>query len=113
MPDANLGFSYVTQVDAIVNGSAPLYRNYLLAAHFSYFCDSFINSFVPRIIANIYRCKKISEVGAQHLLLDVTSLKSVLLNLPICGGATGGTVPPRFVRLVNKEVGKAEALLKV
>jgi len=105
--------SYVTQVDSTVSGNIPLYRTYLLPVRFNDFCDMFATSFVGRLISNIYKCRRISEVGAQHLLLDITSLKSVLLNMPVCAAPSGGVVPPRYTKMVNKGVGKAEALLKV
>ena len=52
-----------------------------------FFCDKFVASFVPRLIGNIYRCRRIGEVGAQQMQLDVGTLKQTLLDLPTLGQA--------------------------
>lgn len=69
------------------------------------------SSFIPRLIENIYKCRQISEVGAcssflsflvglsttisaagaEQLLLDMTSIKTILADLP----ALAGGDPPR------------------
>lgn len=71
---------YVSHIDAILKATIPPLKDFFSQPHFQYICDSFINSFVSRgIIQNLYKCKRISEFGAQQLLLDFATLKSTLL----------------------------------
>lgn len=47
---------------------------------------------------SIYKCRLISEVGAQQLLLDTAAIKSILLELPtLSNSRKSATVPERFV----------------
>ena len=77
--------------------------------------------------------KRISEAGTQQLLLDVTTIKSLLLKLPVLevekksGGATrnnnvnqskslsgASTIAPAiYTKMVNKEFRKLEVMLKL
>ena len=38
--------------------------------YFTQFCIKFVSSFIPRFIANLYKCKPVGPVGAEQLLLD-------------------------------------------
>ena len=67
---------------------------------------------VGELYQAIYACKKISEVGAQHLLMDFTALKATLTTLPQ-GGDDSERLPQRYVKYVAREFHKCEALLKV
>ena len=75
-----------------------------------WFCDKLVASFVPRLIGSIYRCRRIGEVGAQQMQVDVGTLKAALLDLPTLGqaSATGA-----YTKLVTDEIGKAEQVLKL
>ena len=75
-----------------------------------WFCDKLVASFVPRLIGSIYRCRRIGEVGAQQMQLDVGTLKQTLLDLPTLGQANATSA---YTKLVASEVHKAEQLLKL
>lgn len=75
-----------------------------------WFCDKLVASFVPRLIGSIYRCRRIGEVGAQQMQLDVGTLKQTLLDLPTLGQANATNA---YTKLVTSEVHKAEQLLKL
>lgn len=72
---------------------------------------------MQQFVQNILRCKLISDIGAEQLLLDVTAIKSLLLELPTLSslgksGHAATPAPERYVKLVKKEVLEAETLLK-
>lgn len=85
---------------------------HLSKLHYRFFCDKFVQAFIPRYIAEIYRCKKISEQGAQQLLLDTSSIKTMLLEVPVIA-AKGRQMPTAYSNFVLREIGKAEAICKV
>jgi len=96
----------------------PLYKNSLKPTYFFDFCQQFVVSFVPRLISSIEKCKRISEIGAQHLLLDVTTLKSALQNLPYMGTPPTGSPPSgvqanMYTKILNIQVTRADILLKL
>jgi len=105
---------YVNQISAYINQSAPLYQEWLSnPAHFRFFCDSFSVSFIPLLIQQVYKCKKISIAGAQQLILDFTAIKTLLSELPNAGKMQQTPIPGRYTRHIQKELGKAELILKV
>jgi len=61
-----------------------LLGNHKVQLDFSFKIRIYYNSssFIPRFINHIYRCKPINMIGAEQLLLDTHSLKTVLLDLP-------------------------------
>ena len=58
-----------------------------------------------KFVSSIYKCKKISEYGAQQMLLDCFELKTKFLSLH--------PKSPAFSSVINKLFSKTEALLKV
>ncbi|KXS19711.1 hypothetical protein M427DRAFT_52599 [Gonapodya prolifera JEL478] len=77
------------------------------------FCDKFAESLLNKYANNIYRCKPISEVGAEQMLLDTHAIKSTLTQLPNMGSDTPSTPPTTYVKLVAKGVSRVETLLKI
>ncbi|KAK3809950.1 MAG: Vps53-like protein [Benniella sp.] len=80
--------------------------------YFRTFCDKFIESFVSRFAINLARCKPISDIGAEQMLLDTQAVKSSLLEIPSLGLETLVPVPTSFVKFVNRGLGKVETVLK-
>jgi hypothetical protein len=68
-------------LDQIVRDGAVVHK-WLSKSRFSFFCDSFANSFIPRFRESILSLRAVSEVGAEQLLLDVAHVKTTLDNLP-------------------------------
>jgi hypothetical protein len=91
--------------------------------YFRFFCEKFAGSVAPKVYGAVFRCKRFSDTGAQQLLLDVHAVKTLLIDLPTytaareaaaAGGASSTpAVPASYARLVTREMGKCEALLKV
>jgi hypothetical protein len=75
--------------------------------------DRLASSVVAAFRANIYRCKRIGDVGAEQLLLDVSSLKGALLELLQISSNLAPSSVKRYSKLVNKEMGRLELLVKV
>lgn len=107
--------SYVTAITNHIKEAIPLLRDYLSSArkYFTQFCVKFVNSFIPRFISNLYKCKPISTVGAEQLLLDTHSLKTMLLDLPSIGSKVQRKPPASYTKVVAKGMKKAEMILKV
>ena len=59
---------------------------HLSKIHYRFFCDKFVQSFVTRFVAEVHKCRKISERGAQQLLLDTALIKTTLLEAPVVAG---------------------------
>ncbi|PNY10859.1 vacuolar sorting-associated protein 53, partial [Trifolium pratense] len=69
------------------------------------------SSLGPRFYSNIFKCKQISETGAQQMLLDTQAVKTILLEIPSLGRQTSSAAS--YSKFVSREMSKAEALLKV
>eukprot|EP01091_Cochliopodium_minus_P009180 TRINITY_DN2198_c5_g2_i1.p1 TRINITY_DN2198_c5_g2~~TRINITY_DN2198_c5_g2_i1.p1 ORF type:complete len:753 (+),score=246.17 TRINITY_DN2198_c5_g2_i1:49-2307(+) len=101
---------YVDFVGKAIKESVPNYHACLSSNKFKFFCDSFINSFVPKLSNTIFSCNKMSAVGAEQLLLDTTAIKDILLELPKQGL---DRVASRYNKFVKNEIDKIEKTLKV
>jgi hypothetical protein len=101
---------YMSELVATARELMPQLGEALHPLYVRFFCDKFVASFVPRLIGHIYRCRRIGEVGAQQMQLDVGTLKQTLLDLPTLGQANATNA---YTKLVASEVHKAEQLLKL
>jgi hypothetical protein len=111
-------------------------RELIPSSYFRSFCDKFAMSFASTYYRTLIGLKRISEAGTQQLLLDVYSIKTLLLKLPVMeadkksavgGVATsrqhhhgnanlsgGSTIAPAmYTKMVNKEFRKLEVMLKL
>ena len=106
---------YVSVIGKAVSQFVPFVRSSLAASrkYFANFCMKFVNSFIPRVIAAIYKCSKLSTVAAEQLLLDMQSMRAVLLELPSFASAVSRKPPASYTRFVTKSMMKAEMILKV
>lgn len=102
---------YVNGISAILSSSVPVLGGLLSPVYFQYFLDKLAASLAPRFYLNIYKCKHISETGAQQMLLDTHAVKTILLEVPSIGGQSAASAG--YNKFVGREMGKAEALLKV
>lgn len=68
---------------------------------------------MAKLLGHIYRCKPLTTVAAEQLLLDVHMLKTLLLQLPSLGSHLSRKPPSSYTKLVVKGMAKAEMLLKL
>jgi vacuolar protein sorting-associated protein 53 len=101
---------YVGEVDGKLRAIMPVLGNKLAKPHMRFFLERFAASLIPRYIDFLYGCTVINHTGAQQLLLDAAALKGILLGMPALAHAPA---PPTFSKYTNRELGKAEAMLKV
>lgn len=106
---------YVNAITTHISRTVPVVRDNLASArkYFTQFCIKFVNTFIPRFINHLFKCKPISTVGAEQLLLDTHSLKTVLLDLPSIGSQVGRKAPASYTKIVVKGMTKAEMILKI
>ncbi|XP_030779926.1 vacuolar protein sorting-associated protein 53 homolog isoform X2 [Rhinopithecus roxellana] len=105
---------YVTSVILHIKQNVPIIRDNLASTrkYFTQFCIKFANSFIPKFITHLFKCKPISMVGAEQLLLDTHSLKMVLLDLPSIGSQVVRKAPASYTKIVVKGMTRAEMILK-
>ena len=62
---------YVTAIVNIAKQTIPVVRDNLASSrkYFTQFCVKFASRFIPRFLQNLYKCKPLSTVGAEQLLL--------------------------------------------
>ncbi|KAL5157849.1 Vacuolar protein sorting-associated protein 53 A [Glycine soja] len=102
---------YVNAINLILTTSIPALGSLLSPVYFQFFLDKLASSLGPRFYSNIFKCKQISETGAQQMLLDTQAVKTILLEVPSLGRQTSGAAS--YTKFVSREMSKAEALLKV
>ncbi|KAG5887080.1 hypothetical protein JTB14_018250 [Gonioctena quinquepunctata] len=106
---------YITAITTNLKTTVPIIRENLSHSrkYFTQFCIKFANSFIPKFIQNIYKCKPINTEGAEQLLLDTHMLKTVLVNLPSISSQINRQAPAAYSKVVTKGMTKAEMILKI
>lgn len=116
---------YVRKLHEQIGPYIRTIRSKMPTSYFRSFCDKFAAAFTATYYDTIIRLKRISGPGTQQLLLDVYNLKTLFLKLPVLEedstGApgrkptTGGSTiaPAMYTKLVQKQFGKIETLLKL
>lgn len=102
--------SFVEEVAVKFGVIAPILASKLSKPHMRFFLERFATDFVPTYSECLYTCGRMNHTGAQQLLLDSTALKSHLLNVPTLGNLPA---PATFLKFINREMAKIEAMLKV
>ncbi|KAG6391062.1 hypothetical protein SASPL_148810 [Salvia splendens] len=102
---------YVNGINTILTSSIPVLGRLLSPIYFQFFLDKLASSLGPRFYLNIFKCKQISETGAQQMLLDTQAVKTILLEIPSLGKQVSAAAG--YSKFVSREMSKAEALLKV
>ncbi|XP_042448673.1 vacuolar protein sorting-associated protein 53 A-like [Zingiber officinale] len=102
---------YVNGISSILGSSIPVLGSLLSPTYYQFFLDKLAASLGPRLYHNIFKCKQISETGAQQMLLDTQAVKTILMEIPALGKQTA--VAASYSKFVGREMSKAEALLKV
>jgi len=107
--------NYVSAITQHLKSNLPIIRDNLASTrkYFTQFCIKFASSFIPKFINTVFKCKPLSPVGAEQLLLDTHSLKTVLLDLPSLGSQVFRKAPASYTKIVVKGMTKAEMILKV
>jgi len=106
--------NYINEVTTIIDQTSTVYKQWIMNEHhYRFFCDSFCSSFIPLLTQQLYRCRRLSEVGAQQLMLDFASVKAMLNQLPNIGNIDAAPVTGRYTRHIQKEMSKAETILKI
>ncbi len=114
---------YVASIHQVCVDVIPQLRRLLSETYFRSFCDSFITTFLPNFTKSLFKCHRVSELGAQQLLLDAQSMKAIMMELRTLGvdeddgqaAATTGLSKrtDAYSKVVMKEMGKAEGILKL
>ena len=117
----------MSSISSILCGEYPANRNLLSRVYFRNFCDRMAMTLLPRFLDCVARCKRVNEMSAQQMLLDLHSLKTLFLQLPTVQQnetdemkyvipptlGRGGGVTRRYTKFVNKAVDKADMMLKL
>lgn len=117
----------MSSISSILCGEYPAIRNLLSRVYFRNFCDRMAMTLLPRFLDCVARCKRVNEMSAQQMLLDLHSLKTLFLQLPTVQQnetdemkyvipptlGSGGGVTRRYTKFVNKAVDKADMMLKL
>lgn len=68
---------------------------------------------MDKYVSTLQQCKGINKLGAQQLLLDTQILKTSLLDLPSIGLTVKRKPPDKYSKLIVREMGRTEMILKV
>ncbi|KAI9096614.1 Vps53-like protein [Phlyctochytrium arcticum] len=106
---------YVSMIAQALSGTVGTVRKSFATntKYFRTFCDKFAETILTRYYNNIFKCKPISEVGAEQLLLDTHALKTILTQMVNINSQGPAQPPALYVKILGKSVAKLEQLLKV
>lgn len=96
---------------ATISQFFDLCQKSLPSIYYRNLCDKFAANFLKNYNAALLKVKRYSDISTQQILLDVYSLKSLILKLPILNGS--GIAPNMYVTHCTKEFQSIEILLKL
>ncbi|XP_037958686.1 vacuolar protein sorting-associated protein 53 homolog [Teleopsis dalmanni] len=113
--------AFISTICSNFKHTVPVIRDTLATSrkYFTQFCHKFVNTFIPKFINVLYKCKlTLSDgsnnvLGCEQLLLDTHSLKTALLDLPSIGSSVNRKAPTSFTKVVIKDMTRAEMIIKV
>ena len=118
--------AHVDACASALASAAVVARRALRKNTFVFFCEKLAAAVAVSTYGAVLKARRVGDFGAQQLLLDVQSVKKLLLELPLAGDGvafvetkaatdskSGGGVSRTHRRLVEREIGKCEALCKV
>ena len=76
------------------------YNHILLIINYMIFENIICSSFIPKLTQQLFKCKPLSTVGAEQLLLDVHMLKTALLDLPSVGCQIQRKAPATYTKVL-------------
>ena len=78
---------HIFSIGQTLSAIIPIIRKQFLSPKFfKTFCDKFVESFLAKFLNTMYtRCKPLSEVGAEQMLLDTHSLNNILVAMTMIG----------------------------
>ncbi|KAK7082196.1 Vacuolar protein sorting-associated protein 53 [Halocaridina rubra] len=105
---------YVTAIAQHISSSVPLVRHNLHTSrkYFTRFCDKLAAAIVNKFVQQLYKCRPISGVGCEQLLLDCHALKAVMLQLPVVNSQVRRDPPQAYTRMVGRGMARAELVLQ-
>ncbi|KAG7162949.1 Vacuolar protein sorting-associated protein 53-like [Homarus americanus] len=106
---------YVTAISQHITASVPLVRHNLHTSrkYFTRFCDKLAAAILNKFVQQVYKCRPISGVGCEQLLLDCHALKAVMLQLPVVASQVRRDPPQTYTRMVVRGMARAELVLQV
>nr|CAG4651629.1 EOG090X024P [Triops cancriformis] len=106
---------YVTALATNWKQTVPLVRDLLSSTrkYFTQYCVRFANSFIPKLMSGLFKCKPLGVLGAEQLLLDVHMMKSLLLDLPSLESLVKRKPPASYTKVVSKGMTRIELMLKL
>ncbi|POY71074.1 hypothetical protein BMF94_5831 [Rhodotorula taiwanensis] len=75
-------------------------------------CDKIVGLVLAKFTQTIVRCRPITQIGAEQILLDLQGVKNTLLHLVIAPGDTA-PIPTSYSRYVARSVQNIDTLLKI
>jgi vacuolar protein sorting-associated protein 53 len=110
--------SYLKEMSVLLETTARNVGSWLAPMHFTMFTNKVVVALAARFLSYVYKCKRITLIGSQQLLMDCQIVKEAALKLPSLGGGgefvrTSASQASMYRKLVEKEFGKVENILKM
>eukprot|EP00042_Codosiga_hollandica_P036716 m.283634 g.283634 ORF g.283634 m.283634 type:complete len:909 (-) comp54952_c0_seq1:102-2828(-) len=108
--------SFVREIAQILRKTIPPIRSHLPAEsvkYFTQFCMKFADTFIAKVQNSLYKCRNVAGVGAEQMLLDMQSIRALLVDVPTIESTDKSKAQTNYVRFVTKSMSKAEMIAKV
>jgi vacuolar protein sorting-associated protein 53 len=116
--------AYVRAMHEEIHPFVTTCRGLIPTPHFRSFCDKFASAFTNTYYNALVHLKRINEQATQQLLLDVYSLKTLFLKLPVLEPKNTSSVSPAkkvastiapamYTKMIQKQFSRIETLLKL
>lgn len=101
---------YVKGIKILLEKHLKNVKNYLSDMYFIFYLNKIVVLINNKFINNIYKCKKIGDIGLQQLQLDIFEIKTDMIQL---SKGENDKAVTSFTNFVNKTMVKSENILKL
>lgn len=108
--------SYVSELNrSLTNETKKVLQYITKKTYVRLICDKIVEAVSSAFLLGVVKCRPISEVASEQMLLDLYVVKNTLLKLPSTAEEGGTDEPPSaaYSRHVTSSVGRVETILKV
>ncbi|KAK9314690.1 Vps53-like protein [Lipomyces starkeyi] len=105
--------TYVTELIKTIEGDVKEVLKYLHKdIYIRSFCDRIVESTVNTYLPQISKCKPLTEICTEQMLLDTYVLKKSLLRLPVIVSPPDSHASTTYINVVNRVTAPLESVLK-
>eukprot|EP00033_Pygsuia_biforma_P002707 GCRY01002991.1.p1 GENE.GCRY01002991.1~~GCRY01002991.1.p1 ORF type:complete len:797 (-),score=119.46 GCRY01002991.1:7-2397(-) len=104
---------FVNHIRTALTTIVPLASELLTSLHFTFFIEKFIQSFSPRLYMSLLKIKRLPELGAVQLTVDLEIIRKMLMETVSVPESSRHHIPDRLMNQLSSCLQPSQSLVKI